>query len=470
MESAIGVMIYQMGIGSLAYLGFLFAVARTSCRAYKVSGDFSLLFLYVAVVVDFGQRAVLRAEEAFFPRPWRLASRLLLGGRQPGQLIEPANKRRGVRAGKYLLPRGADFAIPEAHNGVGAPPFGLVMVTLKEIAKAVGVSTATVSRVLNFDQTLSVTALKRQAIIETAEALNYATPRARNRANQQGLSKVALVHFLRPEQEFIDPYYVGLRLGIESRCHALKIETVKVYHTDSMPEPALLQSASGVIAIGHQCDEDIAWLKSHSRQRRVRRFQPADRRVRQRRERSRTRHAQAAASPWQMMGYRRIGLAGWTDEAATDPLDAETRCRTYIDWMTEWPTYSIRASAPPSAPSSATPSRPATSLAVRLDVAEEAPPDVIVTCNDNMAVGAYRAINKLGLHIPEDVSVASFNDISVAQFLNPPLSTIRLPSEEIGETAVELLLERMAGRELSKRISLASQIIWRGSTRRPPTT
>ena len=62
------------------------------------------------------------------------------------------------------------------------------MVTLKEIAKAVGVSTATVSRVLNFDPALSVTEAKRQAIIETAEALNYATPRARNRARQQGAS------------------------------------------------------------------------------------------------------------------------------------------------------------------------------------------------------------------------------------------------------------------------------------------
>jgi len=80
------------------------------------------------------------------------------------------------------------------------------MVTLKEIAKAVGVSTATVSRVLNFDNTLSVTAKKRQAIIEAAEALNYATPRNRNRANQQGLSKIALVHFLRPDQELSYPY------------------------------------------------------------------------------------------------------------------------------------------------------------------------------------------------------------------------------------------------------------------------
>ena len=95
------------------------------------------------------------------------------------------------------------------------------MVTIKEIAAAVGVSSATVSRVLNYDSTLSISNRKRQAIIETAEALNYATPRNRNRANQQGLNKVALVHFLAPERELVDPYYVGLPLGIERRCAAL---------------------------------------------------------------------------------------------------------------------------------------------------------------------------------------------------------------------------------------------------------
>ena len=58
------------------------------------------------------------------------------------------------------------------------------MVTLKEIAKEVGVSTATVSRVLNFDATLAVTPQTRQAIIETAEKLDYATPRARRGAGK----------------------------------------------------------------------------------------------------------------------------------------------------------------------------------------------------------------------------------------------------------------------------------------------
>ena len=80
------------------------------------------------------------------------------------------------------------------------------MVTIKEIAKAVGVSSGTVSRVLNYDQTLSISEPKRQAIIETAEALNYATPRARRNAQLHPLqiamanhadvqARIAVIHF-----------------------------------------------------------------------------------------------------------------------------------------------------------------------------------------------------------------------------------------------------------------------------------
>lgn len=92
-------------------------------------------------------------------------------------------------------------------------------------------------------------------------------------------------------------------------------------------------------------------------------------------------------------------------------------------------------------------------------------PEVLVTANDNMAVGAYRAIHKLGLRIPTDIEVASFNDISVARFMNPPLTTVRLPAEEIGESAVDMLLEQVNGRNVTKRVTLESKIIWRGSTK-----
>jgi hypothetical protein len=91
MESAIGVMIYQMGIGSLAYLGFLFAVARTSWRTFRATGDSSQLFLYVATVAISGN-AVLQ-EEAYFS-PLALGLCLLLGGVSLGSHWNPSLRAR----------------------------------------------------------------------------------------------------------------------------------------------------------------------------------------------------------------------------------------------------------------------------------------------------------------------------------------------------------------------------------------
>ncbi len=324
------------------------------------------------------------------------------------------------------------------------------MVTLKEIAKAVGVSTATVSRVLNFDSTLSVTAQKRQAIIETAERLNYATPRNRNRANQQGLGKIALVHFLRPDQELVDPYYVGVRLGIESRCAALKIETVKVYHTDSMPNASLLQSASGVIAIGKHDDAEVAWLKRHARHLVFADFAPTDDEV-DSVQSDLVLAMRKLLGALVDMGYRRIAYLGWND----------IRAMTYVNWMREARLYDEHLARGDNN------TEEGGYRATKTLLSEGHKVDALVLFNDNMAVGAYRAIHELGLAIPGDIAVASFNDISVAQFMSPPLSTVRLPAEEIGEAAVELLLERASGRDLAKRITLASRLIWRGSTRHP---
>lgn len=322
------------------------------------------------------------------------------------------------------------------------------MVTIKEIAAAVGVSSATVSRVLNYDSTLSISTRKRQAIIETAEALNYATPRNRNRANQQGLNKIALVHFLRPEQELIDPYYVALRLGIESRCAALKIETVKVYHTDAKPDAALLQGASGVIAIGRQDEEEIDWLQRHARHLVLADFVPFD-------EQIDSVQADLRIAMEKLLqaltgrGYRRIAYIGLFDR----------RAQTFVEWMTKAGWFDDRLLR------SGDKTEEGGYRLARDIIREKRPPDAIVTFNDSMAIGTYRALNEAGLSIPGDIGVASFNDISVAQFLNPPLTTVHLPAEEIGETAVELLLERVGGRELAKQINLASRIVWRASTR-----
>lgn len=333
------------------------------------------------------------------------------------------------------------------------------MATLKEIAKAVGVSSATVSRVLNFDQTLSVTAKTRQAIIETAEAMRYETPRARNRAYQQGLSKVALVHYLRPDQELIDPYYVGLRLGIESRCQALKIETIKVYHTDSLPEASLLREASGIIAIGRHDENEIAWLRRHNRNVVFADFSPPTDEI-DSVESDLMLATRKLLQSLTQAGYKRIAFAGWVDTYDGVPSRLpERRCRAYIEWAKEKGVFDERLCLAGSK------TEDGGYKLTRELLALDERPDALITANDNMAVGAYRAIHEAGLRIPDDIAVASFNDISVAQFMNPPLTTVHLAAEEIGEGAVELLLERMNGRELPKRVTLATSLRWRGSTK-----
>jgi LacI family transcriptional regulator len=333
------------------------------------------------------------------------------------------------------------------------------MATLKDIAKAVGMSPATVSRVLNLDQTLSVSAKTRQIILETAEALHYEPPRTRNRANLQGLSKIALVHYLRPEQELVDPYYVALRLGIESRCQALKIETVKVYHADRQPEAVLLQGASGIIAIGRHDDSEIAWLKRHNRNIVFADFSPP------------TDEFDSVESDLMLAmrkllralteaGYKRIGFAGWVDVYDGIPSQLpEKRCRAYMQWAKEAGMFDPRFCLTGSKTEES-----GYHLALKM-LQEPDRPEALITANDNMAVGAYRAIHELGLRIPEDIAVASFNDISGAQFMNPALTTVHLAAQEIGETAVELLLEQVGGRQLRKRLVLGTSLRWRGSTR-----
>lgn len=67
-------------------------------------------------------------------------------------------------------------------------------------------------------------------------------------------------------------------------------------------------------------------------------------------------------------------------------------------------------------------------------------------CADDItAIGAMKAIKEHGLHIPEDVSVASIDDIDTAQYLTPPLTTTHIPLDEMGQMAAKVLIDRIEG-------------------------
>ena len=95
------------------------------------------------------------------------------------------------------------------------------------------------------------------------------------------------------------------------------------------------------------------------------------------------------------------------------------------------------------------------------------PPRAIFAANDLLALGAMQAIQKKNFHIPEDFSVVGFNDIELASFVYPALTTIRQPMLEMGELAVKMLLRIIEEGEFNQRkIVLKPKLIIRESCKK----
>ena len=92
----------------------------------------------------------------------------------------------------------------------------------------------------------------------------------------------------------------------------------------------------------------------------------------------------------------------------------------------------------------------------------------IVSFNDVAAIGAIRALRDANLKVPEDVSVMGFDDISVAAYHTPRLTTIRQPLRDMGETAARILLQRMQGsKDYPEEFAIAPELIVRETTAPP---
>jgi LacI family transcriptional regulator len=82
--------------------------------------------------------------------------------------------------------------------------------------------------------------------------------------------------------------------------------------------------------------------------------------------------------------------------------------------------------------------------AVKQILAREPRPTAIFAANDSMAVGALSALRDAGLDVPRQMSVVGFDDIPIARYVNPPLTTIHVDIAELGRRAFAVLLEVLA--------------------------
>jgi DNA-binding LacI/PurR family transcriptional regulator len=98
-------------------------------------------------------------------------------------------------------------------------------------------------------------------------------------------------------------------------------------------------------------------------------------------------------------------------------------------------------------------------------------PTAIVCCNDWMALGAMKGLREMGLSVPEHVSVAGCDNISLSEFAFPPLTTTNVPRDRIGHLISEALMPQAEVSPLwGREIHIEPDLIIRDSTGRPPAT
>ena len=88
----------------------------------------------------------------------------------------------------------------------------------------------------------------------------------------------------------------------------------------------------------------------------------------------------------------------------------------------------------------------------------------IYCTTDTLAIGALCECRALGIRVPQDVSVAGYSDLEIVAELDPALSTVQIPTDQIGTRTADFLIDRIRSRTGPEKIELDAAIIIRGST------
>lgn len=91
-------------------------------------------------------------------------------------------------------------------------------------------------------------------------------------------------------------------------------------------------------------------------------------------------------------------------------------------------------------------------------------PSAVFIASDTVAIGAFQAIREAGLHVPTDIALCGFDDISFAKFTTPPLTTVQLPAFGLGWAAAEMLIRMISKEEIKNpHIILSTELVIRDS-------
>lgn len=326
------------------------------------------------------------------------------------------------------------------------------MATIKDIAQKAGVSPATVSRVLNYDPDLSVSKETEQKVFEIAEALNYTKHKNKRRES----AVLRLVQWYDSEEELADLYYLAIRLGIEKRAEELNIRLIK----EQMSELSDTET-QGTIAVGKFDQAQMKQLKKLNEELLFVDFDGLSLGINSLVV-DFSQGVQLIIDQFIKEKHERIGILSGMEytKGSRHEID-DPRFLVFREYLTRLKLYNEADHLQGAFTIEGGYTAMKTYLESHTDY-----PTAFFASSDALAIGAMRAIQGHGLRIPEDISVIGFNDVSVAKYVTPALTTVKVYTEWMGELAVSTILELIQEKAPAPRkITVGTELILRESTR-----
>jgi len=317
------------------------------------------------------------------------------------------------------------------------------MVSIRDIARMASVSPASVSRILNHDETFSINENTRQRVIEIANQMHYSKEASKKgpRYNHDSLT-IGLILRHNQESELNDPYFHEIHRGIDLEAAKWRMRVITPFGMrDADKDWEQLRNFGAVIMVGEMTSAGVEQVKSinpnvilvdnYAQHPQV--------------DSIKTDFAEKTQEIMGLLyeyGHRNIAfIGGYNSVVRPDGSvfrdNNEVRAVSYRNWMK---LHDLENYVNPQI------SKWSAEEGLRLaDTILQMPnrPTAIVVASDPMAMGVYKAVSNAGLSIPDDISIVSFDDVEMNQYLVPALSSVRMEAQEMGRTAIKLARDRM---------------------------
>ncbi|MCZ8516885.1 LacI family DNA-binding transcriptional regulator [Paenibacillus filicis] len=327
------------------------------------------------------------------------------------------------------------------------------MATIKDVAKLAGVAVSTASCALNGDN--KVKSSTRLKVLEAAKRLNYQKNGFAMDLKRSSTQTIAVIL-----EGFSGPYFSELLKGVQDITSANRYSLIACSSHGDADSTAIRflkeKRADGVIVMAYNISDElllestregfpIILLNRHLRGDFIFNVTIDD-----------VLGAKTATDYLIQAGHKEIAFI-------SGPANSQASNHRYIGYK-----ESLKANGLKEQPKWVLPgkfTRTSGYKATKTLILQGNLPTAVFYGNDEMAVGGLKAFEESGIKVPDDISIIGFDDIELAEFTNPPLTTIRQPKYEMGTLAAHLMFQALGGGIVTQDYNLPTELIERESCR-----